>query len=827
MKLLSYYVENFGAMKGVSGSFLGGLNCVCERNGFGKSTLTSFIRVMFYGMKTWGARDREFCDREHYFPFSGGKFGGNLTFEYKGKTYKIERFFDEKSQTKDTLKVLCGGEETNEFGEDIGFAVFGVDEEAFERTLLVGAGNVEVSANHSISEKLGGEFALGKGDFERALKKLDDRRVELKPKTKKGGVIFRLESEIKDLKIRLDDLTRQQKTLPPLQEEVFKKSQEVFKAEQEEKKRGERRLVQQRWATYDGILARAKAAQDEAREIVGAYNGVLPTEQDVKLLEDGQSRLRELDSEKKGCLALENTQELERLERLFGQGVPTEQELLNAQELLREHDGLAAEIKRLKNEQDISLLNGLESKYAAFNAQAELPQIKAVAEEYARTQKSLADGSFAAPVKKKSKIFGVLAAVCLVLIAVGVGVCFVQKTAGIAVVAAAAIALLCDGFFYLKGNMTAPVSAQQNELRAKLSYQEGQLQAFAMRFFGAGEEPLTAISAVEGELARLQELRAQMKKANELELAAKQTFGLLTAFLTRYQKQGLEPFDGLQSLRADATLYRRLVQAEGARRQTLERIEKEFDKEMTAVREIAAKYPPKPRLGELICALRDDLQAYKARCKAAQDAAVEAENYKRAQNLTERVQAVEESGEDVNLLRGELERLKRRLADLEYEVEGIAPVKEQIFALEEKLAAAKDEYALISTTTEYLQAAEKRVRDKFVAPVLGRFSSYAAALEKALGERVEMTTEYKVLFERGGQTRREEHLSAGERTLLALCVRLALIDNMYKAEQPFVVLDDPFVHLDETHLQKTKKLIAELAGGRQILYFCCHESRKL
>jgi hypothetical protein len=143
-----------------------------------------------------------------------------------------------------------------------------------------------------------------------------------------------------------------------------------------------------------------------------------------------------------------------------------------------------------------------------------------------------------------------------------------------------------------------------------------------------------------------------MQKANELVLASKQTFGLLTAFLTRYQKQGLEPFDGLQSLRADATLYRRLVQAEGARRQTLERFEKEFDKEMTAVREIAAKYPPKPRLGELICVLRDDLQAYKARCKAAQDAAVEAENYKRAQNLTERVQAVEESGDDVNLCAG-------------------------------------------------------------------------------------------------------------------------------------------------------------------------------
>jgi uncharacterized protein YhaN len=61
---------------------------------------------------------------------------------------------------------------------------------------------------------------------------------------------------------------------------------------------------------------------------------------------------------------------------------------------------------------------------------------------------------------------------------------------------------------------------------------------------------------------------------------------------------------------------------------------------------------------------------------------------------------------------------------------------------------------------------------------------------------------------------------------LALCLRLALMDNMYETEQPFVIMDDPFVHLDEEHMERTEELLHLLSEQKQILYFCCHESRK-
>ena len=90
-----------------------------------------------------------------------------------------------------------------------------------------------------------------------------------------------------------------------------------------------------------------------------------------------------------------------------------------------------------------------------------------------------------------------------------------------------------------------------------------------------------------------------------------------------------------------------------------------------------------------------------------------------------------------------------------------------------------------------------------------------------------MDKDFRIMFERNGENREDRHLSAGERAICALCLRLALIDNMYEAEQPFIIMDDPFVHLDEKHLKDTVNLVKTLSKDRQIIYFCCHESREI
>ena len=119
MKLISCYIENFGNIKQRTFDFDGGLTSYCERNGYGKTTLAGFLKAMFYGLKQTRASDKELGERARFYPYEGGKFGGNITLEKDGDTYKIERFFGKKSTTDDEVKIYKNGKPVTET-EDIG-----------------------------------------------------------------------------------------------------------------------------------------------------------------------------------------------------------------------------------------------------------------------------------------------------------------------------------------------------------------------------------------------------------------------------------------------------------------------------------------------------------------------------------------------------------------------------------------------------------------------------------------------------------------------------------------------------------------------------------
>ena len=90
-----------------------------------------------------------------------------------------------------------------------------------------------------------------------------------------------------------------------------------------------------------------------------------------------------------------------------------------------------------------------------------------------------------------------------------------------------------------------------------------------------------------------------------------------------------------------------------------------------------------------------------------------------------------------------------------------------------------------------------------------------------------MNKNFEISFERDGEQRSEKHLSAGQRSICALCFRLALIKNMYKDNMTFLILDDPFVALDKTHMEKVKGLLQALSQDLQMVYFTCHDSRSI
>ena len=71
------------------------------------------------------------------------------------------------------------------------------------------------------------------------------------------------------------------------------------------------------------------------------------------------------------------------------------------------------------------------------------------------------------------------------------------------------------------------------------------------------------------------------------------------------------------------------------------------------------------------------------------------------------------------------------------------------------------------------------------------------------------------------------YLSAGTLDLVNICKRFALIDLLYKKEKPFIILDDPFINLDDKNLKVAKEIVMEEAKKYQIIFLTCHSSRQL
>ena len=155
MRLCACHIENFGKLSDFHLEFQEKCTALCCENGWGKSTLAAFIRVMFYGFEGEKKR-KERNERNFYRPWQGGVYGGWLVFETEGKAYRITRIFGKK-ESDDTFELR--NEQTNTESQDytgaIGRELFGIDSESFMRTVFIGQNDCATKATGDINAKMG------------------------------------------------------------------------------------------------------------------------------------------------------------------------------------------------------------------------------------------------------------------------------------------------------------------------------------------------------------------------------------------------------------------------------------------------------------------------------------------------------------------------------------------------------------------------------------------------------------------------------------------------------------------------------------------------
>ena len=235
-------------------------------------------------------------------------------------------------------------------------------------------------------------------------------------------------------------------------------------------------------------------------------------------------------------------------------------------------------------------------------------------------------------------------------------------------------------------------------------------------------------------------------------------------------------------------------------------------------------------LKEQIKAVENDLITIKNKKQYYKDLINKAENYKKEKSLDvkpESTGSYDEINQECDELRKQISYIERVIKSGEDSLETLGLKKNYLEELQEREAMLIKRYKDVTLTLEYFLKAEESLKNKFVYPVKESFIKYSSKLEKVFGEKVTMDKNFEVYFERGGENKSREYLSAGQNVLCDLCLRLALIDNMYKEENPFIILDDPFITLDENYIKKALLLLSELKTDRQIIYFTCHKSREI
>ncbi|MBE6654144.1 MAG: hypothetical protein E7608_01650 [Ruminococcaceae bacterium] len=211
MIIENIHIVNFGKLSDFHLDLTEGVNIIEGKNESGKSTVCAFIKFVLYGLP---AKAEE---RERAISWKSGNCAGSLTLREGERTYRIER---EAVAVKNSEGKLSYRERTavydGETGKQAfksstpGEVFFGIPRTVFESTAFVGqlegskvggktlseaAENILFSADESVNTK-------------KAVKKLDEARVYLYHKNKRGGKIYDYINERTILAESLDEAQR-------------------------------------------------------------------------------------------------------------------------------------------------------------------------------------------------------------------------------------------------------------------------------------------------------------------------------------------------------------------------------------------------------------------------------------------------------------------------------------------------------------------------------------------------------------------------------------------------------------------------------------------
>ena len=757
MKLLSLYVDSFGKLSNYKYDFKDKINTIYEENGWGKTTLTVFIKSMFYGLSRQ--------ERIKYTPWTNlTSFGGFLTVEVDNKKYRIERSFDPRKSSGDLLRVydLKTGKEVD-MKNNIGEVLLNLNDDSFERSVFIPQKDLDDGFGSDIEAKLANLIG-GTNDtqsYDDAIDILKNREHYLRLNSKKGLIIdkkqelFDLENEISESDNKISGLNEVTKNIELTDAELaFLKERKIVITDKITSygKNQDKKIKLQVISKYDDDIL---SAQDELNENNKVFNGHEITQDEVLNIRNKNKELQRLRYEYE-VISKHNVQpkKVEYVNKMFNEdNIPTNEEL-----------------ESISNKID---------KYV---------QTKNIIESH-RVQP-----------KKDKPILGITLLIISLLLLVSAGVIFIL-------------------YFALNWNMkllSLPIGIAILSIFTIIG------AAFSFMITNSRNTNRLVgghVKTYDFEMIRLdQELREFFGRFHIYSSDFRNNLFLVRSNLERYNESKEEASSNAKS------------------NESLENRIKALDNEilhfLSQFNNSESAKTTEERIGELNTHLRNQ---YQLRINLEEKINIKKKFISENQldelsddeinidDLNVEIKSIDEKVQ--NLTHNKL-IYANQLSELEGEIARYDTLLSSRNSLIEEIRSLENELRLIDLSLEFLEKSQNSLLEKYVKPMKDSVNKYVSMLLKDNNEySIDVNFKFKFITDNG--VKGLDSYSRGYQSIISLCMRLALIDCLYPNEKPFIILDDPFVNFDDEKLELCKALLNKIAKEYQIIYFTCHDSRKI
>lgn len=762
MKFVSCHISGFGKLVDARFDLNRPFTAICADNGSGKTTFAAFVKAMLYGLPSSRAKE---SDRKKYRPWSSlaKAFGGTLVLEDDGKLYRVERSFGTKEADDVCELYVHLTDERVDISTSIGEHFLGVDELTFERSLMLVGAPYKKDAktdNGPIIKKLSGILSDEKDaeSLKRAVESLTRERKRYVLDKGSGGKLNELlserddlEREIKDITTRTSKLLGLEKRLENTKGDLQKLREKVDALDGEYELARNAQTIRNRLSEYNKLKAEYEDVKKNHEELLSLFVGDLPTD---AALENARRKNAELiEAGRRLELSAFSKEKETRLDKLSAIDI-SDEKIAKLDEMWEQRNAALRDRERIARSEEYMTLSQKYEKKASGGA-------------------------------NNGKMPVAIFVLCAVMLAVGVGLLFVNLPVGLTVALLSLVGAGVCAFVSLgkREQNDYPLYIRQAAEIETLAANAARLEAAISSACAAvGCENIDTLHRVIAERRALaEEKEIMLKKAASAKDDIKRLSGELDGFLSVTNDDSNADYgDRLFSLSAKLA---KLGDAE---------------RELAYVKKRLDAFDLPPHTDDSIASLRTP------------------EDVKRD---------IDSARAECEMCASRLEMMLKEKNELEHDGETLIELAEKLEEKKDKITDVTRHCEALSLACKLLQRAAKELEEGYLPKMQAAFDEYFELFKRDDSPECHVGADLALSYNEDGKTREAMFESSGRRDVAELCARLSLADALFENKGAFVIMDDPFVNLDDKNVKTAIDSLRECSENFEIIYLTCSASR--